>query len=290
MRRELLTWARSLGRSLAIRDLREPWAALVVEVMSQQTQISRVEERAPAFLARFPTAAALAEASTGELLRAWAGLGYNRRAIALRDAARAIVADHGGRVPPDLDALLSLPGLGPYTARAVAVRAFGVPVAALDVNVGRVVRRVLGWQPAGRPRELQAQADALVDPADPAGWTDAVMDLAVSLCAARAPRCDACPVRRWCATGSAASAPDGRLVPAVPAPERPPRDRTPYPATRRWLRGRLVAELRAADDGTWLRVDGPRGEHAVAEVAAVLRDLEREGIVELHPEHGARLR
>jgi A/G-specific adenine glycosylase len=297
----LLAWFDTHGRTLTIRTYRDSWAVLVTEVMSQQTQIGRVEERVPAFLAAFPGPADLAVASTTELLRAWAGLGYNRRAVALREAARAIVERHGGSVPGDLTDLEALPGIGPYTARAVAARAFGLPVAALDVNVRRVLGRVHPRSTGGPPgsrRDLQAAGDRLVDARRPGPWNDAVMDLAASICTPRLPACPACPVRAWCATasgavpaGAVAHTDAGTDAGASPrAHGRPTRAAVPFPATRRWLRGRLVAELREMDAGSWLTVNGPRGPHTARTVAETLRDLEREGLVELDPGRGARLR
>ena len=143
-----------------------------------------------------PSRAGLAAAETRDLLRAWAGLGYNRRALALREAARTIVREHGGRVPGTVAELERLPGVGPYTARAVAASAFGVPVAPLDVNVRRVVGRVVGE--AVPPDRLQDAADGLVSRDDPRAWVDAVMDLAATVCTARAPRCAACPLAGMC--------------------------------------------------------------------------------------------
>ena len=156
----LLDWLDKHGRTLEVRTATSPWQILVVEVMSQQTQIDRIGRPWRAFVERWPDPAALARADTGELLRAWAGLGYNRRALALRDTARLLVRDHGGRVPDDLTSLEGLPGVGPYTARAVLAAAFGRPVAPLDVNVTRVVRRFLR-STVGRG-EIQSQADRLV--------------------------------------------------------------------------------------------------------------------------------
>lgn len=303
----LLAWFDTHGRTLAIRTYRDPWAVLVTEVMSQQTQIGRVEERVPAFLAAYPGPADLAVASTTELLRAWAGLGYNRRAVALREAARAMVERHGGTVPGDLADLEALRGIGPYTARAVAARAFGLPVAALDVNVRRVLGRVHPRSTGGPPgphRGLQAAGDRLVDAGRPGPWNDAVMDLAASICTPRLPACPACPIRAWCATASGAmpaGAGDGAhtdagagggpdVGPSARVRRCSTRSAVPFAATRRWLRGRLVAELREMDAGSWLEVNGPRGAHTAHAVAETLRDLEREGLVELDPGHGARLR
>jgi len=135
----VLGWYGSRARPLGIRTTREPWAILVSEVMAQQTQIARVDEAWSVFMERYPTPRALAEASTAEVLRAWSGLGYNRRAVNLRRAAAAIETEHAGRVPDDIEALEALPGVGPYTARAVVAIAFGQPVAAVDTNVRRVV-------------------------------------------------------------------------------------------------------------------------------------------------------
>ena len=153
----------------AWRRTRDPYAMLVSEVMLQQTQAPRVEPMFSAFLERFPTVEALGEASRADVLRAWAGLGYNRRAVRLHEAARAIVREHDGRVPPDAAALLRLPGVGPYTASAVASIAFGDRVAAVDVNVARVVARVRrGSESDELPRaELRAGANDWIDPADP---------------------------------------------------------------------------------------------------------------------------
>ena len=142
--RRLFRWHDSAAAPSPSGEAATPWQVLVAEVMSQQTGIERVGPAWRRFIERWPTPADLAAAGTHELLAAWAGLGYNRRALALREAARAIVADHGGRVPATVEALERLPGVGPYTARAVAAAAFGVPVAPLDVNTRRVVSRVLG--------------------------------------------------------------------------------------------------------------------------------------------------
>lgn len=145
----VLKWFDERGRALNFRASRDPYAILVSEVMAQQTQISRVVETWGRFLARFPTVQDLSDATPADVLRAWKGMGYDRRALNLRRAARAIVADHAGHVPRDIPALERLPGVGPYTARAVASIAFGVLVGAVDTNVRRVLGRVHGVAVAG---------------------------------------------------------------------------------------------------------------------------------------------
>jgi A/G-specific adenine glycosylase len=269
--RALTRWHASHRRELAVRRTRDPWAILVAEVMSQQTRIDRVGPAWERFIARWPDATSLATAGTQELLRAWTGLGYNRRALALREAARAIVRDHGGTVPGSVDELERLPGLGPYTARAVAASAFGVPVAPLDVNVRRVVGRVIGGHPS--PKQLQARADTLVARRDARGWLDGVMDLAATVCRPRTPRCAECPLRTMCATG-AGGGPDTSPRPA-PAPA------LRFPSTNRWLRGRLLATVREAPSGAWVSAPDGLGEHDRGAVLAALRGLERDGFLEL---------
>jgi A/G-specific adenine glycosylase len=179
------------------RATRDPWAVLVSEVMTQQTQVSRVVPAYRRFLTAFPTPAACASASVGDVLRAWQGLGYNRRATNLHRAARRMVRHHDARVPADLSGLLALPGVGPYTARAVLAFAFEADVGVVDTNAGRVLSRAV----AGRPVRLR-QAQDLVDAMVPAGhgWQfgQALLDLGALVCLSSSPRCTGCPLRRRC--------------------------------------------------------------------------------------------
>jgi len=194
-------WGTAEGTSrrpdLPWRATRDPWAVLVSETLAQQTQLSRVVPAYHRFLAAFPTPAACADAPLGDVLRAWEGMGYNRRAKHLQATARAVVADHGGRVPDDLDALLALPGVGPYTARAVLAFAFDRDVGVIDTNAGRVIARSAAGRPV-RPSEAQALVDAMVPTGH--GWSfgQALLDLGATVCTSRAPACDACPLRRRC--------------------------------------------------------------------------------------------
>ena len=267
----LFRWHAVARRDLLIRTAANPWEVLVAEVMSQQTGIERVGPTWRRFVDLWPTPADLAGAGTQELLAAWSGLGYNRRALALRDAAGAIVADHRGRVPATVVELEALPGIGPYTARAVAAAAFGVPVAPLDVNVRRVVSRVLGVS-ASVPG-LQAAADDLVSREWPGRWFDAVMDLASSTCVPRAPLCDVCPLALLCASRGAVAVAVARNTGGVP-----------FPSTTRWLRGRLVAVATCEPDGGWVQLPERLGVHDRDAIRVAATTLEREGFVDLRDE------
>jgi A/G-specific adenine glycosylase len=190
----ILAWYGEHGRRLAFRGATDPYAVLVSEVMAQQTQVGRVGERWSRFLARFPSVAALADASPADVLREWQGLGYDRRALNLRRAAIAVVEQHQGVMPSDVASLEALPGVGPYTARAVAAIAFGQRVGAVDTNVRRVLGRVTGVETSA----LQGVADASVPRGRAADWTHALMDLGATICLARIPRCGACPLAVRC--------------------------------------------------------------------------------------------
>lgn len=236
---DLLAWFEANGRSLPWRQSRDPWEILVSELMLQQTQVTRVVDRWPRFLARFPDVASCAGAPAGEVITEWAGLGYNRRALNLHRTARIVVADHGGRFPTALADLLALPGVGPYTARAVRVFALETDDGVLDTNVARILARARG-RPLGR-----AEAQRLADASVPAGhgwaWNQALLDVGAVHCTARQPSCRRCPLAPGCrwyhdgrpepdpAVGSAGvSGSQGRFA-----------------GSDRQGRGRLVAALRA---------------------------------------------
>jgi A/G-specific adenine glycosylase len=285
LRRSILAWYERHGRTLEFRHRGHPdaWGVLVSEVMAQQTQVSRVEERWPAFMAAFPTPAAMAGVPPSDVIRAWRGLGYNRRAINLHRAAVAIT-EAGGAVPGELDALRALPGVGPYTARAVAAIAFGLPVAAVDVNVRRVVGRIAaGDEAALAPVALQAMADELLDRRRPGTWTHALMDLGATTCRPAGPACPECPAQRWCVAAAS-----GRFLPRV-ARRTTTAPRVPFKRSSRWLRGRIVDRLRDAPAGTPVTFDGPIGEHPPSVVTAALAGLARDGVVELLDPRRARL-
>ncbi|MGA0789069.1 MAG: hypothetical protein ACO3QX_06780 [Ilumatobacteraceae bacterium] len=178
---ELLAWGGPRLRDLPWRRTRDPWGVLVSEVMAQQTQVARIIPRWEAFMERFPTPESLAEAPLADLLRLWQGLGYPRRARALHEAARRI--RDSGRFPSTVEQLMDLPGVGPYTARAVAAFAFDLDVGVLDTNVGRLLARLAGERL--RPAAAQSMADDLVPKGDAWIWNQVVMDFGATVCTAR---------------------------------------------------------------------------------------------------------
>ena len=192
---DVLAWGAPRLRDLPWRHTRDPWAVLVSEVMLQQTQAVRVISRWESFLARFPTAAACAAAPLGDVLREWQGLGYPRRARNLHATAQRVT--ELGAFPHDLVGLLALPGVGPYTARALMAFAFELDAAVVDTNIARVYARVAGERLT--PKRVQAMADAACPSGDSWVWNQCLMDLGAVLCRPAKPRCDACPVRSMCA-------------------------------------------------------------------------------------------
>ena len=230
-----------MRRDLPWRRTRDPWAILVSELMLQQTQAPRVVPKFETFLVRFPTATACADASVSAVIDAWSGLGYNRRAVNLHRAATILRDRFGGDVPDDLTALLGLPGVGPYTARAVLVFAFEHDLGLVDTNAGRFVSRALAGRAVGR-REAQVLADEAVPAGHAWAWGQAVFDLGAAVCTKQAPRCDGCPVAASCAwTIAGRPQPDPAIGSAGIS-----RAQTTFAGSFRQGRGRLVRALRTA--------------------------------------------
>jgi len=219
------------------------WGILISEFMLQQTPVARVIPRLAEWVERWPTPAELAAVPPGEAVRAWDRLGYPRRALNLHAAAVAIAERHDNRVPSDVDDLLALPGVGPYTARAVAAFAYGVRTPVVDTNVRRVLARAVGAQAEPGPPQTRRDLDAMeaVLPLDPtlARLVNAgVMELGQTVCTARAPRCDECPLAGVCAW-RAAGYPEYEGA-------RSPRQKK-YEGSDRQVRGLILRELRAAE-------------------------------------------
>jgi A/G-specific adenine glycosylase len=240
----VLDWYATSARDLPWRgDDATPWGILVSEIMLQQTPVSRVLPVWHAWMGRWPAPSALAAEPSGEAVRAWGRLGYPRRALRLHETARAIVDRHAGEVPASHDALRALPGVGSYTAAAVASFAFRQRHAVLDTNVRRVLARLVSGTEYPAKTQTAAEvrlAESLLplDPPVAARWSVAVMELGALVCTARTPRCADCPVAAACAWRRA-----GR-----PAHDGPPRRGQTYAGTDRQCRGRLLAVLRDSPD------------------------------------------
>jgi len=252
----VLAWYGEVARDLPWRRTTDPYAILVSEVMLQQTQVSRVVPRYEAWLERWPDAEALAAAPVADVLGEWGGLGYNRRALRLREAC-GVVAREGW--PRDAAGLRALPGVGPYTAAAVASFAFGEQVAAVDTNVLRVASR-LGLT----PQELLPAGRAQT-------WNQAAMELGARICGARRADCDGCPAAAWCPSAGA----------VVIAPRAARGTRVRFEDTDRYARGRVIAWL-ARGEALPDALGGERLERALA-------GLERDGLVVRDPSGAARL-
>ncbi len=242
----ILRWYASHARDLPWRRPDAgPWAILVSEIMLQQTPVARVLPAYEAWLARWPTPASLASASPADAVRQWGRLGYPRRALWLHAAARVIAEEHGGAVPSSVAALRALPGVGAYTAAAVASFAYGQPHAVLDTNVRRVLARLVDGvsRPAPAPTAMEVRLAESLLPAQPGlapRWSVAVMELGALVCTADRPRCADCPVAADCAWHQAGSPTDD----AGQASRRSQR----YDGTDRQCRGRLLAVLRETDE------------------------------------------
>jgi A/G-specific adenine glycosylase len=295
--RALLAWYAAEGRAhLPWRETRDPYAILVSEMMLQQTQVERVLPKYREFLARFPTFAALAAEPVGEAIKAWAGLGYNQRAVRLHGIARQVVEEFDGQLPNMLEGLMALKGIGRYTAGAVACFAFGLPVATVDTNIRRVLWRVfrgveqLPWHGGEMAARMYLELAEWALPREQAyDWQQALMDLGARICLARKPLCEKCPLREQCAafaeTAQVALFPSGEALarlrderaasenqsPArrvaesgvsygsTPVPKRRPAA-IPFEQTSRYFRGRIVDALRELPPGAALSLAalGPR--------------------------------
>lgn len=297
LRRRLLTWYRGHGRDLPWRRTNDPYHAMVAEFMLQQTGVGRVLPVYSSFLERFPTLQALVNSPVADVIRAWSGMGYNRRAINLRRAARTIVDEHGGNVPRDTADLEKLPGIGRYTAAAIACFAFHRSVPVMDTNIRRVLGRLITGQSDVDADAGWTLSEAAVprDGARASAWHQALMDLGTTVCTARRPKCGECPVNNLCAARplfDGANEPQIRYseisnaLPTLKVAERPRQSQQGWIGTTRYYRGRIVEALRNHVNGAMLLDElGPqvRDEYTPAQhmewLRGLLAALERDGLV-----------
>jgi A/G-specific adenine glycosylase len=284
VRADLRAWWHANRRDLPWRTTRDPYRIMVSEVMLQQTQVDRVIPYFEQWLDAFPTVHDLAAAPTAEVIRLWAGLGYNRRAVNLQRTAQAVV-ERGGSFPESVDELLKLPGIGPYTAGAIACFAFEQDVSFIDTNMRRVLHRLFFGvdvpAPIASDREVLAIATDVLPPGDGWNWNQGLMEFGALHCTARKPLCVICPLQQECAawpdiqTAIAANARSGRR-----------KEQVPFKQTNRYFRGRIVDTLRDRDhEHTGVAIEdlGPMVREDFAEdhvpwLFELAQGLERDGL------------
>lgn len=288
-------WYARNARVLPWRGIADPYAILVSEVMLQQTQVERVIPKYHAFLEAFPTFRALADAQPADVIRLWAGMGYNGRAVRLHRLAKKVVEHHHGELPRTVAELRRLPGIGPYTAAAIASFAFGEPVAVLDTNIYRVLSRAVHGVDAPSRDALHPLAEELLPLADspitPADWHQALMDVGATLCTVRQPRCMLCPLRPHCAAAPHLQSGSAPALAEASVPYAPRQSR--FQGSARYFRGRIVDHLRKQPDTgveestleTVLRnAEAASGAPCPIPLSDLLAALERDGLI--HREGG----
>ena len=275
----LLEWYEHHRRTLPWRTKSTPYTVLVSELMLQQTQVDRVIPYFERFVARFPSLRALAQAPRAEVIQLWSGLGYNRRAVHLHEAAKLVVERHEGDLPADRAALEALPGIGPYTAGALLSIAFGRNEPAPDTNVRRVIGRYVMSGPA-TAQTVAGAARQLVPAARAGDWNQALMDLGSALCLSRKPKCLLCPLQAGCKS-------TGRVQPPA---RRAPRPGDLYAGSSRFYRGRLLAALADLPAGSLASLGAVSASLACGGVAepragwrAVGEALAQDGLARLEP-------
>lgn len=288
----LLAWYRRNARDLPWRHTRDPYRILVSEVMLQQTQVDRVIPRYHEFLDTFPTAKALADASTADVIRRWSGLGYNRRAVNLQRSARVVVDTYGGTFPADVEQLKELPGIGPYTAGAIACFAFEQDLGFLDTNIRRLLHRLfIGPEVPDEQRsqkEMQSLASAVVPVGQGWEWGQALIEFGALQCTARKPACLTCPLQARC---NAFPAIQTILVELRQSGFRRKKEAA-FEGSNRFYRGRVLRALQELPDAETdidLGKLGPRVRDDYDEkhyewLQGVVTGLARDGLVEIADE------
>lgn len=311
----LLQWYAVEKRDLPWRATSDPYAILVSEIMLQQTQVDRVLPKYRQFLSTFPTLADLAAASTADVISAWVPLGYNMRAVRLQGIARQVLSEYQGRIPDTIEKLLTLKGIGRYTAGAIACFAYHKQVATVDTNIRRVLHRIFFGLEYPEPKLNDAQMLTFAGEVLPEGeaynWNQALMDLGATICTSNNPQCDRCPLREQCQAYTEMSQqslfPSGTAFRQLRKVAEKKSDyqaskatqttqaAQPFTSSNRYYRGRIVDLLRQmpAQQRISLDILGPRikadfGEHELPWLEKIVRGLERDGLVDFK-EDGIRL-
>lgn len=297
----LLQWYAREQRALPWRETDDPYAVLVSEIMLQQTQVDRVLPKYRQFLAAFPTLLALAEAPTAEVISAWVPLGYNRRAVSLQAIARQVIAQFDGRIPASIDDLLTLKGIGRYTAGAIACFAYRKQVATVDTNIRRVLHRIFFGLEYPEAKLDEKQMLAFAEHALPANeaynWNQALMDLGATICTSNNPRCTQCPLSQNCRAFAEMSQhslfPSGAVLHQLrKVAEQKTNYRTqqsqPFTSTNRYFRGRIVDFLRSLPTSERISLSslGPHikptfGEDDLPWLQQVVEGLKKDGLIDL---------
>ena len=283
VQQRVLSWFDEHGRSFPWREHRDPFQTMVAEVMLQQTQTGRVAPAYTTFLSKFPTVSSLAHASAMEVIQAWKGLGYNRRAVDLQRSAQAIEHQYGGEVPSDPKTLRALPGIGEYSASAVACFAYDRQIPVVDVNVRRVLSRAARGTDELSVDQTRAIAAEWLAPGDAYRWNQALMDVGAMICRIDAPLCTQCPLKASCSYRAQGKNKAKRE-------HRPPKQAR-FEGSSRQKRGGIIDHLRdTAGEGVSLavlaKVIHPNGDRNLGWLVELLEGLERDGLVEMTP--GAR--
>ena len=273
----MVRWYRRNARDFPWRRTRNPYRILLSEIMLQQTQASRVEIKYPEFLKRFPTLASLARTNKSTVIRAWRGMGYNNRAVRLQELAQIVMREHGGRLPRTVEVLDALPGIGAYTAHAIACFAFGQHVPAVDTNVRRILSRL--YPKESKKLDVWEVARNVLPRRRAYDWNQALFDLGAKVCTQRNPKCGICPVNRYCP--SAYKVAHIRTSPVKQEPGR-------GGIANRIYRGRAVEILRLLKSGKTITA-ARLGKHIKVNYTnrdkswlyRLLQTLERDGVVSL---------
>jgi A/G-specific adenine glycosylase len=282
---QVFDWYQREGRDLPWRYTRDGYSILVAEVMLQQTQVNRVLPKYREFLEHYSTFESLAEASRSDVIRIWSTLGYNRRAVRLHDAARQVVNHWNGQLPHSTEALERLPGIGRYTASAVACFAQGQDVVVIDTNIRRVLGRVFYGIPRASMQQTEEMASMILPREQALVWNQALMDIGATICRISAPLCGSCPLHFWCEFSRLYSeghtTVESEIIKNINSPQ-------PFKESRRYYRGRVIEYLRGLHAGESVDIDELghliKPDFALSDTGwfqKLINDLEVDGLVKL---------